>query len=35
MNGRVVLDSNTIMDLFNGRIPLGAFKEALAGTEQI
>jgi hypothetical protein len=27
MNGRVVLDSNTIMDLFNGRIPLGAFKK--------
>ena len=35
MGGKVVLDSNTIIDLFNGRIPLESFKQALAGTEQL
>jgi hypothetical protein len=35
MNGKAVLDSNTIMDLFNGLIPLESFKQALTGTEQI
>ena len=35
MSGKTVLDSNTIMDLFNGFITLEAFKEVLAGTEQM
>ncbi|MDR0556759.1 MAG: type II toxin-antitoxin system VapC family toxin [Treponema sp.] len=35
MSGKAVLDSNTIMDLFNGVIPLEAFKEALTDMEQI
>ena len=35
MSGKAVLDSNTIMDLFNGVIPLEAFKEALTDTEQL
>jgi predicted nucleic acid-binding protein len=35
MSGKVVLDSNTIMDLFNGRIPLESFKQVLSDTEQI
>jgi predicted nucleic acid-binding protein len=35
MSGKAVLDSNTIMDLFNGLIPLESFKQALSDTEQI
>jgi predicted nucleic acid-binding protein len=35
MSGKVVLDSNTIMDLFNGVIPLESFKQVLSDTEQI
>jgi predicted nucleic acid-binding protein len=35
MNGKAVLDSNTIMDLFNGLIPLESFKQVLSDTEQM
>ncbi|GHV84344.1 hypothetical protein AGMMS50212_16840 [Spirochaetia bacterium] len=35
MNGRVVLDSNIIMDLFNGEIPKADFKNAVNGKIQI
>jgi predicted nucleic acid-binding protein len=35
MSGKAVLDSNTLIDLFNGLIPLELFKQALADTEQI
>jgi predicted nucleic acid-binding protein len=35
MSGKAVLDSNTIMDLFNGLIPLESFKQMLTDTEQI
>jgi predicted nucleic acid-binding protein len=35
MSGKAVLDSNTIMDLFNGLIPVESFKQALSDTEQI
>jgi predicted nucleic acid-binding protein len=35
MSGKVVLDSNTIMDVFNGLIPLESFEQALSDTEQI
>jgi predicted nucleic acid-binding protein len=35
MSGKAVLDSNAIMDLFNGRIPLESFERALADNEQI
>jgi predicted nucleic acid-binding protein len=35
MNGKVVLDSNVIMDLFNGKLSKDDFKRALTGTAQI
>jgi predicted nucleic acid-binding protein len=35
MNGRVVLDSNIIMDLFNGNLPKADFIRVLSGTVQI
>jgi predicted nucleic acid-binding protein len=35
MSGKVVLDSNIIMELFNGLIPLESFEQTLTGTEQI
>jgi hypothetical protein len=34
MSGKAVLDSNTIIDVFNGLIPLEAFEQALPDTEQ-
>jgi predicted nucleic acid-binding protein len=35
MSGKVVLDSNTIIDLFNGLITLESFKQMLSNAEQI
>jgi predicted nucleic acid-binding protein len=35
MNGRVVLDTNSIIDLFNDLTPLESFEQALRGTEQL
>jgi predicted nucleic acid-binding protein len=35
MSGKAVLDSNTIIDLFNGLIPLESFKQVLSDTEQV
>jgi predicted nucleic acid-binding protein len=34
MNGKAVLDTNTIIDVFNGLISLESFEQALRGTEQ-
>ena len=34
-SGRVVLDSNIIMDLFNGKLPKTDFENAVRGTVQI
>jgi predicted nucleic acid-binding protein len=35
MSGKAVLDSNIIMDLFNGLIPLESFRQMLTDTEQL
>jgi predicted nucleic acid-binding protein len=35
MSGKAVLDSNTIMDVFNGLITLESFKRALPDTERM
>jgi predicted nucleic acid-binding protein len=35
MSGRVVLDSNIIIDFFNGLIPLESLRQTLSNTEQI
>jgi predicted nucleic acid-binding protein len=35
MNGRAVLDTNTIIDVFNGLISLESFEQALGGTKQL
>jgi predicted nucleic acid-binding protein len=35
MSGKAVLDSNTIIDVFNGLISLESFKQALSDTERI
>jgi hypothetical protein len=35
MSGRVVLDSNVIIDFFNGLIPLESFRQMLLNPEQI
>jgi predicted nucleic acid-binding protein len=35
MSGRVVLDSNVIIDFFNGLIPLESFRQMLLNAEQI
>jgi predicted nucleic acid-binding protein len=35
MNGKVVLDTNAIIDIFTGLTPLQSFKEALKDTEQL
>jgi predicted nucleic acid-binding protein len=35
MNGKVVLDTNSIIDLFNDLTPLESFEQALGGTDQL
>jgi predicted nucleic acid-binding protein len=35
MSGRVVLDSNTIIDVFNSLVPLESLKKALKDTERM
>ncbi|MDR2630193.1 MAG: type II toxin-antitoxin system VapC family toxin [Spirochaetaceae bacterium] len=35
MSGRILLDSNTVMYLFNSVIPLESFKQAFNGAEQM
>jgi predicted nucleic acid-binding protein len=35
MNGKVVLDTNSIIDLFNDLTPLESFEQVLRGTEQL
>jgi predicted nucleic acid-binding protein len=35
MNGKVVLDTNSIIDLFNDLTPLESFEQAVGGTDQL
>jgi predicted nucleic acid-binding protein len=35
MNGKAVLDTNTIIDVFNGRITLESFEQALPDMDQL
>jgi predicted nucleic acid-binding protein len=35
MNGKAVIDTNSIIDLFNDLIPLETFEQALRGTKQL